>query len=77
VIVLEFLRHERRLSEDEVAESVGISAVDYALIEHGLQKPDDEIGYRLMAKFDYGYRALFVSARELVEEALLKRDLIR
>jgi transcriptional regulator with XRE-family HTH domain len=77
MIVLEFLRHERRLNEDEVAESIGISPVDYALVEHGLDEPDEEISYRLMANFDYGYPALFVNVRELVEEALLARGLMR
>lgn len=77
MIVLEFLRHEGRLSEAEAAALIGISPVDYALIEHGLEGPDEETGYRLMAYFDYGYPALFVNVPDLVEEALLKRDLIR
>jgi transcriptional regulator with XRE-family HTH domain len=75
--VLEFLRHEGRLSEAEAASLTGLSPVDYALIEHGLQEPDEATGYRLTAMFDYGYPALFVNARDLLEEALLKRDLIR
>jgi transcriptional regulator with XRE-family HTH domain len=77
MIVLEFLRHDRRLSEAEVAEAIGISPVDYALIEHALQPPDEETTYRLTAKFDYGYEALFVNVCNLVDEGLLKRDLIR
>jgi transcriptional regulator with XRE-family HTH domain len=77
MIVLEFLRRDRRLSEAEAAESVGLSPVDYALIEHGLQPPDEETAYRLAAKFDYGYEALFVNVCNLVDEGLLKRDLIR
>lgn len=77
MIILEFLRYQRRLSEAEAAESIGISPVDYALIEHGLQPPDEETAYRLTAVFDYGYDALFANARDLVDEGLLKRDLIR
>lgn len=77
MIVLEFLRHDRRLSEGEAAESIGVSPVDYALIEHGLQALDEETAYRLTAKFGYGYEALFVNVCELVDEGLLKRELIR
>lgn len=77
MIVLELLRHERRLSEAEAAGLIGVAPVDYALIEHGLQVPDDETGFRLMANFGYGYPALFVNVLELIEEALLNRDLIR
>ena len=75
--VLEFLRHNRRLSEDEAAASIGISPVDYALIEHGLQALDEETANRFTARFGYGYEALFVNVCELVDEGLLKRELIR
>jgi transcriptional regulator with XRE-family HTH domain len=77
MIVLEFLRRDRRLSEGEAAESIGISPVDYALIEHGLQALDEETAHRFAAKFGYGYEALFVNVRELVDEGLFKRRLIR
>jgi DNA-binding XRE family transcriptional regulator len=77
MIVLEFLRHHHRLSEAEAAESIDLAPVDYALIEHGLQPPDEETAYRLTAKFGYGYEALFVNVCELVDEGLLKRELIR
>jgi transcriptional regulator with XRE-family HTH domain len=77
MMVLEFLRHDRRLSEAEAAELIGIASIDYAMIEHGLQEPNEETAQRLTAHFDYGYPALFVDVRELVEEALLKRDLVR
>jgi transcriptional regulator with XRE-family HTH domain len=77
MIILELLRRERRLTEAEAADLIGKSPVDYALIEHGLQEPDEDTGHALMAAFDCSYAALFVDVHELIEEALIKRDLVR
>jgi hypothetical protein len=50
---------------------------DYALVERGQRPPSEEAGYRLIAELGYGLEALGTDVSVLIDEGLLKRDLIR
>lgn len=60
-----------------MARLVSMLPSEYALVERGLKTPGEEAEHRLVAAFGYGLTALAADVSGLIDEGLLKRELIR
>ena len=66
------LRNKNNLTQDQVAEAVGISRVAYTRYENGSRVPKTEIAARLSEYFGISIKELLTGAREPEEEDINK-----
>lgn len=68
------LRNERHLTQSQLAEKLGLSAIHYSLIEQGQRKFSIEVLFKLMDVFEVNAdRVLAIEPKEIQTDVFSKR----